>query len=234
MDYRDVESIPARIRAQRISLPKDRSSTAALVVDELLLKWLATLPWRQRNLRECRITGPAPNLFKAKVAPFSEIDKPKWLLETEKTNPNIEVWQFHFGRDETKTGIEVSAVLPRILVPLLEEYLADYRSLLVKGVDPGTLFLNREGRSISITEMTDRVSSITLRYGGNRVNPHLLRDILAFAWLKAHPQDYLTLSKLLWHSNINTTIRIYGSRYNESSGVCAMEAWLEDRRAQQA
>lgn len=26
----------------------------------------------------------------------------------------------------------------------------------------------------------------------------------------------------------NTTIRIYGSRFNESSGVCAMESWLEE------
>ena len=48
-------------------------------------------------------------------------------------------------------------------------------------------------------------------------------------WLEQHPADYLTLSKMLWHSNINTTIQIYGSRFNESSGVRAMEAWLDER-----
>ena len=53
----------------------------------------------------------------------------------------------------------------------------------------------------------------------------------AVVWLKEHPQDYLTLSKMLWHNNIKTTIGTYGSRYNESSGVTAMESWLDEREA---
>ena len=75
------------------------------------------------------------------------------------------------------------------------------------------------------------VTKITSRYGGKSVNPHLIRDIVAFAWLKEHPKDYLTLSKILWHANINVTIKTYGSRFDESSGVCAMESWLEEREA---
>ena len=63
------------------------------------------------------------------------------------------------------------------------------------------------------------------------MTPHLFRDIFAYAWLKEHPQDYLTLSKILWHKNINITIDTYGGRFNESSGVCATEAWLEEREA---
>ena len=77
----------------------------------------------------------------------------------------------------------------------------------------------------------DLVTRLTSRHGGRSVNPHLFRDIVAFAWLKEHPRDYLTLSKMLWHSNVNTTIETYGSRFNESSGVCAMESWLEQRDA---
>jgi integrase len=75
------------------------------------------------------------------------------------------------------------------------------------------------------------VTRLTSRYGGRAVNPHLFRDIVAFAWLKAHPKDYLTLSKILWHANINVTIKTYGSRFDESSGVCAMEAWIEELEA---
>jgi hypothetical protein len=59
----------------------------------------------------------------------------------------------------------------------------------------------------------------------------LFRDVIAFKWLKEHPKDYLTLSKMLRHKNVQTTIEIYGAQYNESSGVCAMEAWLEAREA---
>jgi hypothetical protein len=68
-------------------------------------------------------------------------------------------------------------------------------------------------------------------------SPYLRRDrickgtALTFGLLLGHPRDYLTIWKILWHSNINTTIRIYGSRFNESSDVCAMESWLEAREA---
>jgi hypothetical protein len=54
---------------------------------------------------------------------------------------------------------------------------------------------------------------------------------VAFAWLKAHPKDYLTLSKMLWHSTPHQVIKNYGSRFNQSSGVCAIESWLEEREA---
>ena len=60
---------------------------------------------------------------------------------------------------------------------------------------------------------------------GHRVTPHLFRDIVAYAWLKANPKDYLTLSKMLWHKNVSTTIYYYGSRFNDSSASVAMESW---------
>ena len=114
---------------------------------------------------------------------------------------------------------------------MLEEYLQDHRPKLLKGADPGTLFVNSEGTAFDNSQITDLVSELTLRFGGKRINPHLYRDIVAFTWLKAHPKDYLTVSKLLWHNSIAITIDTYGSQFNESSGVCAMEEWLDERRA---
>jgi integrase len=60
---------------------------------------------------------------------------------------------------------------------------------------------------------------------------HLFRDIFAVKWLEQNPEDYLTLSKLLWHRNIRTTLRIYGRNFDESYGVRRAEEWLEKRRA---
>jgi hypothetical protein len=60
--------------------------------------------------------------------------------------------------------------------------------------------------------------------------PLLIRDSVAYRWLKEHPKDFLTLSKILWHKNVQTTIEIYGAKFNESSGTCAMEAWLDERQ----
>lgn len=198
-------------------------------MDELLMKWLITLPWRQRNIRECRIGGATPNLFKSTIAPFSDINKPGWVIEEELRNPKAEFWQFQFSDEETKTGIEVSSLLPRQLIGSLDEYLKASRPHLLVNSDPDVLFVNKAGRKMTKNQMTQTVSELTLRYKGRRVTPHAFRDIVAYTWLKEHPKDYLTLSKMLWHSNINTTIQIYGSRFNESNGVSAMEAWLDER-----
>lgn len=232
LEYSALESVVEHIHSERSSAEKKNEKHAALLcMEELLMRWLITLPWRQRNIRELRLGGSKPNLFRRTIPPFSAVDKPKWVVELERENPLAEFWQFAFSVDETKTKIPVHALVPHQLIPALEEYLTKWRSVLVAKDDPGTLFVNSDGGRMSQLDMTNTVSRLTLRYGGRRVTPHLFRDIVAFTWLKEHPQDFLTLSKLLWHSNVNTTIRIYGGRFNESSGVCAMEAWLDRRSA---
>ncbi len=230
VEYKVLESIPGQIRAERTSAQKKGPFRLALQVrNELLMTWLPILPWRQLNIRECRIGSSNPNLFRARILPFSDIDKSEWVIQEEMKNPEAEFWQFHFDPEETKTGIDVQAILPRQLIDLLEEYIRDHRKNLLRGTDPGTLFLNERGRPMTEDQVTVAVGDLTQRYCGKRVTPHPFRDIVAFTWLKEHPKDYLTLSKMLWHSDVNTTIRLYGSRFNESCGVSAMDAWLEER-----
>lgn len=232
VEYEVVAAIPSKIRADRFRAAKKGVDHVALyVMQELLMSWLVTLPWRQRNIRECRIEGSFPNLFKGKIPPFSDIDKPQWVKDEESNNPLAEFWQFKFSSDETKMGNQVRALLPQQLIPILDEYLQNHRPHLLKGSDPGTLLVNGKGKSMSKSEMISIVSELTMRYSGRRVTPHPFRDIVAFTWLKAHPADFLTLSKMLWHLNVTTTIKVYGGRFNESSGVCAMEAWLNERAA---
>lgn len=232
LDYAVVETIPAKIRAEGQNASKSGIDWAArLAMEALVMKWLITLPWRQRNIRECRIGGPNPNLFYGKIPPYRGIDKPDWVKQQEQQDPAAEFWQFRFSIDETKTGIDVNALLPRQLIGPLEEYLSQFRHLLLRGTDPGTLFVNRVGNAMKADDVRFLVSTRTMQYGGRRVTPHLFRDIVAYAYLKEHPEDFLTLSKMLWHSNINTTIEIYGGRFNESSGVRAMESWLDQRES---
>ncbi len=235
LEYSVIEAIPSTIHAGRSAAAKKGGRhLAKLAQDELMLMWLSILPWRQRNLRECRIGGPTPNLFKGRIAPFSVVDRPTWVVEAERINPNAEFWQFKFSTAETKTDIEVEAILPRQLIGPLEEYLTCFRPQMLKGNNPCNLFINGDGNEMTQQNVTHVISSLTLRYAGRRVTPHLFRDVVAFAWLKEHPGDYLTLSKLLWHSNINTTIHYYGGRFNESSGVVAMENWRTERDARVA
>ena len=230
LPYDVLAAIPGKIHAKRKeAASRGEEHLARLVMEELMMSWLLVFPWRQRNLRECRVAGPDPNLFKGKVPEFSDIDKPVWVLNEEAKNSNAEFWQVRFAPEETKTASPVHTLVPRQLVPLLEEYLSDYRPVLMKGRSWDTLFIMPEADTVSDSLARDSVSDLTLRYGGRRVTPHLFRDVVAFAWLKAHPKDYLTLSKMLWHKDLATTIGIYGSRFNESSAAVAMESWLEER-----
>jgi integrase len=192
--------------------------------------WMVILPWRQRNLRECRITGSSPNLFKAPIRPFSTATKPLWIVEQERTSPGSSYWQFHFSEEETKMKHDVQAFVPLELVPLLEEYITKHRPVLVNAAsDPGTLLVNQAGGPMTMHQMLSLVKTLASAYAGAPATPHLFRDIVAYAWLNAHPEDYLTISKLLWHKNINTTLQIYGRRFDESTGVARMDDWRASR-----
>jgi len=234
LPYDVLSEIPERIRdKRRQSTNLSAVQIAFLVHDELLMRWLITLVWRSRNVRECRIAWSAdsPNLFKKELPQPVNIAVPVWAETELKTNPHQQFWQFYFRKDETKTGNEVRGVVPHRLVPLLEEYLEHQRSTLLRGRDPGTLFVNRKGTALTGTQLGLLISDLTLRYSNHRVTPHLFRDVLAFKWLEDHPEDYLTISRALWHRNIETTLQVYGRRFDESHGLRRVEEWL-DRRLQ--
>ena len=139
----------------------------------------------------------------------------------------VNVWQYHFREDQTKNGREVRSILPRRLVPLLEEYLGHHRACLVNGSDPGTLFVNSDGHRLNASQVTLLVSNLTLRHAGRRVTPHIFRDIWAYWWLANHPEDYLTVSKKLWHRSIEITLRIYGCQFNEAHADSRVEDFLD-------
>jgi integrase len=225
VDYEILQKIPVMIHARRKEAEKLGKRTLAwLVHDEMLVSFLVTLVWRQRNLRNCRIDH---NLFRATIPPLVNMAIPVWVREAIKANPQQQFWQFHFREGETKMGREVRSILPRRLVSLLDEYLTQHRPFLLCGSDPKTLFLNRQGGPLTSSQVIYLVSNLTLRYAQRRVTPHIFRDIFAYHWLKQHPEDYLTLSKMLWHKNVQTTLNKYGSKFDESHGLCRVEEWLD-------
>jgi integrase len=230
ISYAEAEEIPRRIRAQRNKTKAPSPRTLAIYArNELLMQWLFLLAWRQRNIRDCRVSGDTPNLFKAPIGPFCRATQPLWVAEQESICPGTSYWQIHFGPHETKTKNEVTAYLPSELVPLLEEYLSIHRPVLVGKSDPGTLFVNSAGQPMNVGQVRVLVTKLALMHTGVPVTPHLYRDVVAFEWLRTHPEDYLTVSKQLWHRNINTTLSIYGRRFDESTGVARMDDWRASR-----
>jgi integrase len=210
---------------------KDPRRAALHGRDGLLVLWLLVCPWRQKNVRSCRIVaGNLPaNLFFAEISPLATIAKPRWVEDALKLNPHQAFWQFHFDSDETKNADPVDSLLPRQLIGPLETYLAKYRPLLIKGPDPGTLFLNESGGPLSACTIARVIGRVTLKWTERRVTPHLFRDIVATKFLADRPKDYLTLSKMLWHRNLGTTLQLYGANFDASYGARGAEEWLDEK-----
>jgi hypothetical protein len=233
VDYDRLCEIPEKILTKARRRFGEGSYRLALAYhNALLICFLTTLAWRQRNVRECRIstTAPGPNLLKGEISCHPTLAKPPWVEEALMSNPHETFWQIYFRKSETKNGRSVHYLLPKQLVPLLEEYLTKYRPLLLRGDDPGTLFVNQYGAPLTKSSVEDLVSNLTLEHVGVLVNPHLFRDIFAVKWLEEHPEDYLTLSKILWHKTVEVTLNIYGRNFDESHGARRVEEWLERRK----
>ncbi len=227
--YDVLAEVPGKIRLLREAGGHTAMETAIMVRNELLLRWWLALPWRQRNIRECRI-GTNANLFKAEVPSSVPIRKPDWVIEGLERDPRARFWQIRFSKAETKSGNKVHAIVPLQLVALLEEYLRQHRGILPgEQHDPGTLFLDDSGRAFTDKSLVKVLENLTFQYVGKPINPHLLRDIFAYKWLDDHPEDYATLAVILWHRDIRTTLRIYGRDFNESNGICSIDAWLRRR-----
>jgi integrase len=219
-----------------MKLKSSNARTEAIYAhNELLMLWFLLLPWRQRNIRELRVGGSNPNLFKAPIGHYCTATKPLWVVEQEQMSPTASFWQVRFSPSETKMKHPVQLFLPAELVSLLEDYLSTHRAVLVGNhADLGTLFVNHKGKPMNVGQMRNRVKKLASEHVGVPVTPHIYRDIVAFEWLRTHPEDYLTVSKVLWHRNINTTIRIYGHRFDESTGVARMDDWRASRAKENA
>lgn len=221
---------------------------ARLAEQELAIRWYLLLPWRQRNMREMRVKCPAnlfkdriqdqteidqqdwvrePNLFKGLIPGDVEIDLPDWVKEERRRNPKAEFWLYRFTAEENKTGKLIYCVLPKPLVKPLEDYLTNWRPILLDGKKTQTLFVNSRGKEMAQKIFAFMIYEVTLRFGGKRMNPHIFRDVFAFAYLKKCPRDFINLSVMLWHSSINTTLENYGGKFNASCGTAAVEAFAE-------
>jgi integrase len=157
--------------------------------------------------------------------------RPSWVADQERAPPGTSFWQIHFDPSETKTKNEVNAFLPSELIPLLEEYLSIHRPVLVGKSDPGTLFVSSTGRPMKVGQVRSLVTKLASAHARRTCHTSSVprHRIVAYEWLRTHPEDFLTVSKLLWHRNLNTTLRIYGSRFDESTGVARMDDWRSSR-----
>jgi hypothetical protein len=160
-------------------------------------------------------------LFKSRIARQKETPPPSWVENALEHHPRGRFWQVRL--QESKTPHAVWVVLPKQLSQLVEEYVGMFRPKLVSSPDPRTLFVNDHGCCFDRGTFYRHIQSLTTQYTRKRVSPHLFRHVFAVRWLRDHPGDFLTLSKLLGHRSVESTLAIYGQRLNKAAGGCRTE-----------
>ena len=229
LEWRDLQAIPDKIQNERIALAQnsaaDKKSVARLAMSEFLMRWLLVLPWRSRNICECRLDR---NLFKHPVGAYSELSEEPCVRMALNGQ---EFWQYKFSKEECKGKYAIHRLLPCELVDPLKEYL-ELRDDLVSDAKERALFLNTAGRRLSSTELYCLISEITLRHGGKRASAKVLRDMYAFRYLTTNlqPSRFDDLAQILWHQQTATTRKYYATKLTLSAGAPLAEAYLKERR----
>jgi integrase/transcriptional regulator with XRE-family HTH domain len=94
----------------------------------------------------------------------------------------------------------------------LDEYLRLHRPTLLNGSDSNYLFLssNHARHNRPWEGISSRIQILTRRYIDNcpGFGPHAIRHLVATAWLRKHPGEFLSVAELL-HDNLTTVLENY-------------------------
>jgi hypothetical protein len=222
--YLQLLAVPSKIRNDRLSAKNSSPKELTwLLHDELLMKIAVMLAWDASLIRACRISEPAPNLFK-KPTPTdrSSLAFTPAATEARAKDKDVDLWQFNF---EQEWGLGAYGFLICQVVPLLEEYL-DQRPHLIdeKRGDHGCLFFRRDGAALTKSSLERLIGDISHKYAGKRVTPETIRNSFINYWLVNHPKDYINLANILMISLESVQVRFdpdYQRSFNHGNHGCA-------------
>jgi integrase len=114
-----------------------------------------------------------------------------------------------FPHYDVKNRVELNFQFDKGLTELIDEYVHDFRQVLMRRSNASWLFPGNAGEpktaSMFSTQITDRIKKAT----GVRITAHQFRHAAAAIYLKHRPGEYETVRRLLGHRNIQTTINFY-------------------------
>ena len=132
---------------------------------------------------------------------------------------------FKNGRTTARKRYDVKVA--DIAWPYIERYLAEGRPLLLGGQQSRYLLVGQHaGVDAPVSNLDDRLQVLTVRYipGSPGFRAQAMRHLVATAWLKAHPRDYVTVALLL-NDTLATVIKKY-SHLETADGLSTYGDWL--------
>jgi site-specific recombinase XerD len=122
-------------------------------------------------------------------------------------------YRLYIPDDEVKNRQDISMDLPEQSCDLIQQYINDFRHLLVDpkylGIGLTYLFPTREGKPMTGKNLGWAVCKILKTELGLAFNMHLYRHAACFFYLKQNPADYETMRRTLGHKDLSTTINFY-------------------------
>jgi integrase len=106
---------------------------------------------------------------------------------------------------EVKNSMPLDFEVPHDVVARIERYVKLRKALL--GVETKLLFVGRTNSKP--TALSDQIVAAIRRFTGFKMNVHLFRHLAAKLYLDRKPGDYTTISRVLGHKNLQTTMSFY-------------------------
>jgi integrase len=182
-----VVQLPRALMAEaRLLRHQAPVKAAVLAQTATAIAILCFAPIRLGNLIQIRLEE---NLTKP-----GSLDGPYWLV---------------FPHYDVKNRVRLNFKLAPQVCDIIDEYIQDFRSILMRGSNERWLFPGETGgvktsRTLSI-QVTERIEKAT----GLRMTVHQFRHVAAAIYLKVHPGQYEVVRQLLGHRNIQTTMNFY-------------------------
>jgi hypothetical protein len=174
---RRLQEFPT-LRKPSYQRTNSKRRTSFYVGFSLVIRLLIRLPMRQRCIREMAI---GKNLIQDRAGVW-HIKFVGTELKIERSRGAVNRYEFPFPTD---------------LVPLLEEWLTDWRPKLASP-DERHVFLNTRGQPFTEPDqISDMMMRTTYRFTGVSVNPHMIRDIWATEYLNTHHGDVMGCARRL-------------------------------------
>lgn len=117
-------------------------------------------------------------------------------------------WRLSISKGEVKNDKAIDVEFSLESSAFLARYVSVFRPVLFEG-ESAALFVSHNGQQKGSAAVSKQFSKFIRRELGLKVNIHLLRHLMAFAYLDARPGDYEGARQLLGHKQVETTIKFY-------------------------
>ena len=143
---------------------------------------------------------------------------------------NGDGWNLNFEAQEIKNRRPLELSFPNGLVPYLEQYLSRWRPILLQDQQTDRLWVTRYGKPLGDDLAYVRITKVTERAFGKKINPHLFRDCAATTIAIEDPDHVRIGATILGHANLKTTERHYNHATSLEAGRQFQDSLIALRR----